>query len=85
MSAINNVPGPSYPSQYSSVLSVAAHAGTNPWEFDYNPAPPVEFGAPGIDVDVAWLQGSNLQVTGNSFAAHTSPARSPASCPSTAA
>jgi subtilisin family serine protease len=69
VSAINNVPGPSYPSQYSSVLSVAAHAGTDPWVFDYNPVPPVEFGAPGIDVEVAWLNGATLQVTGNSFAA----------------
>lgn len=69
VSAVNNVPGPSYPSLYSSVLSVAAHPGSDPWAFDYNPAPPVEFGAPGVDVEVAWLNGSNLEVTGNSFAA----------------
>jgi subtilisin family serine protease len=67
--AVNNVPKPSYPSQYSSVFSVAAHEGKDPFAFDYNPSPPVEFGAPGIDLEVAWLDGSTLQATGNSFAA----------------
>jgi subtilisin family serine protease len=35
----------------------------------YNPAPPVEFGAPGIDVRVAWKDHQYLTSTGNSFAA----------------
>jgi subtilisin family serine protease len=69
VSAINNVPGPSYPSEYSSVFSVAAHAGTDPFGFDYNPSPPVEFGAPGIDLEVAWKGGGTVKSTGNSFAA----------------
>jgi subtilisin len=67
--AVNNVLAPSYPSQYSSVFSVAAHAGTDPLRFDYNPSPPVEFGAPGIDVEVPWLNGGTIRATGNSFAA----------------
>jgi subtilisin len=67
--AINNVRGPSYPSQYASVFSVAAHDGTDPFGFDYNPAPPVEFGAPGIDLEVAWAGGKTIRATGNSFAA----------------
>jgi subtilisin family serine protease len=67
--AVNNTPAPSYPSQFASVLSVAAHERRDPFGFDYNPAPPVEFGAPGIDVDVAWRGGGRLTVTGNSFAA----------------
>ncbi len=67
--AINNVPAPSYPAQYASVFSVAAHAGTDPMHFDYNPAPPVEFGAPGISLDVAWLDHTTITATGNSFAA----------------
>jgi subtilisin len=67
--AINNVRGPSYPSQYASVFSVAAHDGTDPFGFDYNPAPPVEFGAPGIDLEVAWSGGKTIRATGNSFAA----------------
>jgi subtilisin family serine protease len=67
--AVNNAPVPSYPSQYAAVFSVAAHPGSDPERFDYNPQPPVEFGAPGIDVDVAWRGGSSLSATGNSFAA----------------
>ena len=37
--------------------------------FSYNPAPPVEFGAAGVDVDVAWVDGGSITATGNSFAA----------------
>jgi subtilisin len=66
--AANNVPGPTYPSQYASVFSVAAREGQDPYAIAYNPNPPVEFGAPGIDVDVAWTTGS-ITATGNSFAA----------------
>jgi subtilisin family serine protease len=69
VSAANNLPGASYPSLYSSVVSVAAHEGHDPFTFYYNPAPPVEFGAPGIDVRVAWQNGSTIVTTGNSFAA----------------
>ncbi len=69
VSAVNNIPEPSYPSLYSSVISVAAHDGQDPFTYYYNPHPPVEFGAPGIDVKVAWLQKQYLVCTGNSFAA----------------
>lgn len=68
--AINNVEAPSYPSEYATVFSVAARAGSHdPFSFAVNPSPPVEFGAPGIDVDVPWAGGSSMNVTGNSFAA----------------
>ncbi len=67
--AVNNVRAASYPSQYASVFSVAAHEGTDPLRLDYNPLPPVEFGAPGINLEVAWLGGSTIRCTGNSFAA----------------
>jgi len=67
--AVNNAPVPSYPSQYAAVFSVAAHARNDAEGFDFNPDPPVEFGAPGIDVDVAWRGGASLTATGNSFAA----------------
>jgi subtilisin len=67
--ATNNVPAPTYPSQFSSVISVAAHDGRDPFSLDANPAPPVDFGAPGIDVEVPWLSGSTIVATGNSFAA----------------
>ncbi len=69
VSAANNMPGASYPSLYSSVVSVAAHEGHDAFTFYYNPAPPVEFGAPGIDVQVAWQNGTTMVTTGNSFAA----------------
>ena len=55
--AANNLPGPTYPSQYASVISVAARPGSDPLALAYNPHPPVEFGAHGIDVDVAWSGG----------------------------
>ncbi len=69
VSAVNNIPAPSYPSLYSSVISVAAHAGQDPFTYYYNPLPPVEFGAPGIDVRVAWKNRQYWTTTGNSFAA----------------
>ena len=69
VSAVNNIPAPSYPSLYSSVISVAAHDGHDPFTYYYNPSPPVEFGAPGIDVEVAWNNKQYVVSTGNSFAA----------------
>ena len=69
VSAVNNIPAPSYPSTYSTVISVAAHEGKDPYTFYYNPSPPVEFGAPGIDLRVAWANKSYIVSTGNSFAA----------------
>jgi subtilisin len=67
--ATNNVPAPTYPGQFSSVISVAAHDGTDPLSIDANPSPPVDFGAPGIDIEVSWLGGGTIVSTGNSFAA----------------
>ncbi len=69
VSAANNVPGPSYPSLFSSVISVAAHDVADRWAYFYNPSPPVEFGAYGVDVKVAWKGGEWMIATGNSFAA----------------
>jgi subtilisin len=67
--AANNVPGPSYPSLFAAVLSVAAHDVADPDVWFYNPSPPVEFGAYGVDVEVAWRDGTRIRATGNSFAA----------------
>jgi subtilisin len=70
ITAANNMPVPSFPSLYASVISVASHErAEDPYLFYYNPSPPVEFGAPGIDVRVAWAEGGWITVTGNSFAA----------------
>jgi subtilisin len=67
--AANNVPGNSYPSLFASVISVAAHDLADPAAWFYNPSPPVEFGAHGLDVNVAWRDGGRMTATGNSFAA----------------
>lgn len=69
VTAANNMPVTSFPSLYAAVVSVASHEGHDPYEFYYNPTPPVEFGAPGINVTVAWLGGGQMTVTGNSFSA----------------
>ncbi len=69
VAAANNMPTPSFPSTYASVISVGSHDVDDPFTFYYNPTPPVEFGAFGIDVRVAWLDGQTIQATGNSFAA----------------
>ncbi|MGH3524264.1 MAG: S8 family serine peptidase [Mycobacterium sp.] len=69
VTAANNMPIPSFPSVYSSVISVAAHSVHDPYTFYYNPKPPVEFGALGIDVRMAWLDHKHITSTGNSYAA----------------
>lgn len=69
VTAANNMPTPSFPSVYASVVAVAAHSVQDPYLFYYNPEPPVEFGAPGINIRVAWREGSYVTTTGNSFAA----------------
>jgi subtilisin len=68
VASAHNMPVESYPWRFSSVVSVGTHARPDPLEFFYNPQPPVEFFARGVDVDVAWLGGGHLRVTGNSFA-----------------
>ena len=67
--AANNVPGPTYPAVYPSVISVAARPGADPWSIACNPHPPVEFGAIGIDVEVPWADGGTIVAPGNSFSA----------------
>jgi subtilisin len=69
VTAANNFPIPSFPCEYASVVSVASHEVDDPYVFYYNPKPPTEFGAFGIDVSVAWKGGGTLTVSANSFAA----------------
>jgi subtilisin len=67
--AASNYPGQaSYPSTFASVISVAAHDQPDRLAWYYNPRPPVEFGAWGVDVPVAWRDGGQVVATGNSFA-----------------
>ncbi|MCW2496289.1 S8 family serine peptidase [Jatrophihabitans sp.] len=68
VAAMSNVRKASYPSEFSSVLSVAAMATQDRETFACNPRPPAEWGAAGIDVDVPWLDGSTIRSTGNSYA-----------------
>ena len=68
VASAHNMPVESYPWRFSSVISVGSHEGHDPLEYYYNPAPPVEFFARGVDVEVAWNGGGRLVCTGNSFA-----------------
>jgi subtilisin family serine protease len=58
----------SYPWRFSSVISVGSHEVPDPEHVIYNPVPPVEFFARGVEVPVAWLNGTTRHCTGNSFA-----------------
>jgi subtilisin len=68
VASAHNLPVESYPWRFASVVSVGSHEGSDPLEFFYNPSPPVEFFARGLDIEVAWLGGGTLRSTGNSFA-----------------
>ncbi len=69
VTAANNVQRRSYPSLYASVTSVACNTATDPMRFHWNPDPPTEFLARGIDVEVPWVGGQTIRSTGNSYAA----------------
>jgi subtilisin len=68
VASAHNMPVESYPWRFSSVISVGSHEEPDPLTYFYNPKPPVEFFARGVDVEVAWLGGSKARSTGNSFA-----------------
>jgi subtilisin len=68
VASAHNMPVESYPWKFSSVISVGSHEEPDPFTFFYNPAPPVEFFGRGVNVDVAWLEGRAVTVSGNSFA-----------------
>ena len=68
VASAHNMPVESYPWRFSSVISVGSHEEADPLTYFYNPNPPVEFFARGVDVEVAWLGGTRARSTGNSFA-----------------
>jgi subtilisin len=68
VASAHNMPVESYPWRFSSVVSVGSHEEADSLAYFYNPQPPVEFFARGVDVEVAWLGGSTARSTGNSFA-----------------
>ena len=68
VASAHNMPVESYPWRFSSVLSVGSHEEPDPLTFFYNPSPPVEFFARGVNVEVAWIGGAKIRSSGNSFA-----------------
>jgi subtilisin family serine protease len=68
VASAHNMPVESYPWKFSSVISVGSHEEEDPLAFFYNPNPPVEFFGRGVNVEVAWLGGRSITVSGNSFA-----------------
>ncbi len=68
VASAHNMPVESYPWRFSSVISVGSHEEPDADTFYYNPNPPVEFFARGVDVEVAWLGRTQARSTGNSFA-----------------
>jgi subtilisin family serine protease len=68
VASAHNMPVESFPWRFSSVISVGSHEEPDALTYYYNPSPPVEFFARGLEVDVAWLGGGTLRCTGNSFA-----------------
>ena len=68
VASAHNMPVESYPWRFSSVISVGSHEEQDPLTFFYNPSPPVEFFARGLNVDVAWIGGAKIRSSGNSFA-----------------
>ncbi|MET8154327.1 S8 family peptidase [Actinoplanes sp. NPDC049668] len=70
VASAHNVPVESFPWRFSSVISVGSHHQEDqPDLFLYNQRPPVEFFAPGQNVELAWPGGGSIRASGNSFAA----------------
>jgi subtilisin family serine protease len=59
----------SHPDVGGQVLGYVAITDGPDGNLAYNPSPPVEFGAPGINLRVAWLDRQWITSTGNSYAA----------------
>lgn len=68
VASAHNMPVESYPWRFSSVIYVGSHDQDDSFVYYYNPKPPVEFFARGVDIEVAWTGGGRLVCTGNSFA-----------------
>jgi subtilisin family serine protease len=69
VSALNNEPKRSIPSEFAGVFSVACAPVADREHFQFNRSAPAEWGALGMDVDVAWGDGQTINASGNSFAA----------------
>ena len=68
VASAHNMPVESYPWRFAAVISVGSHDRPDPNVHYWNPDPPVEVFAHGVEVEVAWLGGTSVRATGNSFA-----------------
>ncbi|MEU0413440.1 S8 family serine peptidase [Streptomyces griseorubiginosus] len=68
VASAHNAQVESFPWRFASVISVGSHGESDTGLHLYNPQPPVEFFAPGQNVEVGWLGGTTIRSTGNSFA-----------------
>ena len=68
VASAHNAAVESFPWRFGAVLSVGSHDSPDPLEYRYNPRPPVEFFARGVDVEMPWLGGGTTVASGNSFA-----------------
>ena len=69
VSAMNNERRRSIPSEFAGVLSVACAPCADRETWRHRRGGPAEWGAAGIEVEVAWAGGATVVATGNSFAA----------------
>ncbi|MEI8240680.1 MAG: S8 family serine peptidase, partial [Actinomycetota bacterium] len=69
VTAMNNEPKRTIPGEFAGVFSVACAPGTDREHIWCNPSAPAEWGAAGVDTEVAWASGGHIRATGNSFAA----------------
>ncbi|MBA3605656.1 MAG: S8 family serine peptidase [Actinomycetota bacterium] len=69
VAAMNNERKRTIPSELSGVCSVACGPGQDLENVWCNPDGPAEWGAAGIDVEVAWKGGGRVVASGNSFSA----------------
>jgi subtilisin len=69
VSAMNNEPRRTIPSEFAGVFSVACAPTQDREEIWCNPNGPAEWGAAGVGVEVPWLGGGTITASGNSFAA----------------
>lgn len=68
VSAMNNEPKRTIPSEFAGVFSVACGPGQDREQIWCRPDGPAQWGAAGIEVPVAQLGGGTMIATGNSFA-----------------
>ena len=69
VAAANNIPPPSFPSIFSSLISVGNLPQGDSFTFVYHYGNRIELAAPGTNIRAPWAGGGHKTVTGTSFAA----------------